>query len=67
MTAEPVNAWDRCAAAPDGAGPEHECMIDELRCAYCGERIAPCGCNGCGQFLAAARLNEGSYRCEACE
>ena len=67
-----------CPAHPgefaiDGAtgARTHECMPDEMRCVYCGERLAPYPCNGCGKFLTAKRMHEagstdGVWRCEEC-
>jgi DNA-directed RNA polymerase subunit RPC12/RpoP len=62
--------WNRdCPSHPE-CGP-HECLRDEMRCAYCGERIDPYPCHGCGRFLTAAQMhavdaeNE-NPRCESC-
>jgi len=54
---------DRCASHPsDGT---HECLVGEMRCAYCGSP-----CNGCGKFLTAKHMHEAaegeSWRCEEC-
>jgi len=45
----------------------HECMAKEMRCAYCGVRIDPYPCNGCGKFLNAETMHadEGG-RCAEC-
>jgi len=43
-----------CPAHPgDGS---HECMASEMRCALCGERLAPYPCHHCGKFLTAAQM-----------
>jgi DNA-directed RNA polymerase subunit RPC12/RpoP len=50
---------------------EHECLASEMRCAYCGVRLAPYPCNGCGKFLTAKRMHAASngenWRCEECQ
>lgn len=44
----------------------HECMKGEMRCAYCGIRLTPHTCNGCGKFLKAKEMHDGETRCERC-
>ncbi len=62
--AETVRLTAPCPSHPeDGA---HECLSEEMRCAYCGARIDPYPCHGCGQFLTAAQMHEGATRCETC-
>lgn len=58
-----------CVSHPNwpADGATHECLAAEMRCAYCGERIDPYPCNGCGKFLTAARMHEDIARCEECE
>lgn len=58
--------WRHCNDSPDAIRATHECMADELRCVYCGVKIDPVGCNGCGRFLSTAELNDGETRCENC-
>ena len=59
---------DWCGSHPDGGS--HECLASEMRCAYCGVRLAPYPCNGCGKFLTAKHMHEAaegeSWRCEEC-
>lgn len=63
------NVTERCAEHPT-AGEAHECLADEMRCAYCGVRLAPYPCNGCGKFLNAKHMHEAGqgepWRCEEC-
>jgi DNA-directed RNA polymerase subunit RPC12/RpoP len=52
-------------------GETHECMAGEMRCVYCGARLWPYQCNGCGRFLTAKQMHEaattdGIWRCEEC-
>lgn len=49
----------------------HECLPNEMRCAYCGQRLAPYPCNGCGRFLTARQMHAAAtglepWRCEEC-
>lgn len=59
---------DACSAHPERE--MHECMATEMRCVYCGVRLAPYPCNGCGRFLTAKQMHDAaageSWRCEAC-
>jgi DNA-directed RNA polymerase subunit RPC12/RpoP len=48
---------ERCPSHPT-AGETHECLANEMRCAYCGVRLAPYPCHSCGRFLTAKRMNE---------
>lgn len=65
---------ERCPAHPnphvDAIDPSHECLRDEMRCAYCGVRLAPYPCHQCGRFLTAKRMHEAAlgepYHCEEC-
>jgi len=75
-----AKATDECPAHPgefaagaDNAAPadrSHECLADEMRCAYCSERLAPYQCHGCGKFLSAKRMHQaatdGVWRCDEC-
>lgn len=71
MTA-PKKVTDVCVMHPiDGLGETHESLAAEMRCAYCGVRLAPYPCNGCGRFLTAKQMHEaattdGIWRCEDC-
>jgi DNA-directed RNA polymerase subunit RPC12/RpoP len=64
----PSLCTDPCASHPEGR--THECLATEMRCAYCGVRLAPYPCNGCGKFLNAKHMHEASggepWRCEEC-
>lgn len=59
-----------CPSHPHDVGT-HECLAGEMRCAYCGVRLAPYPCNGCGRFLTANQMHEaehgGTWRCEECD
>jgi DNA-directed RNA polymerase subunit RPC12/RpoP len=60
---------DTCGSHPEGR--DHECLRTEMRCAYCGERLAPYPCNGCGRFLTAGQMHAASadgesWRCDRC-
>ena len=44
----------------------HECLPKEMRCAYCGKRIDPYPCHGCGKFLKASDMHGNETRCEDC-
>ena len=64
---------EQCPASPGEFAVDegrHECLATEMRCAYCGERLAPYPCNGCGKFLTAKRMHDaatdGVWRCEEC-
>lgn len=58
---------DACPSHPDD-GEHHECMKTEMRCAYCGARIDPYPCHGCGRFMTAAEMSydDGVHRCGDC-
>jgi hypothetical protein len=59
---------DVCPYSPDEKGDGwHECMRTEMRCAYCGVRLDPYPCNGCGKFLTASEMSADSMRCKECE
>jgi DNA-directed RNA polymerase subunit RPC12/RpoP len=65
-----VRVTEVCQSHPED-GEHHECLADEMRCAYCGVRIAPYPCNGCGRFLTAQQMHDaqhetGVWRCEEC-
>lgn len=65
-----VKVTEICRSHPDDG--EHECLPTEMRCAYCGQRLAPYPCNGCGKFLTAKQMHAASadgenWRCEACD
>lgn len=49
-----------CPSHPGGGyqGETHECLPTEMRCAYCGVRLAPYPCHSCGRFLTAERMHE---------
>jgi hypothetical protein len=52
-------------------GATHECLANEMRCAYCGVRLAPYPCHVCGKFLTARRMHEAAagempHHCEEC-
>lgn len=59
---------ERCTAHPEGG--THESLTAEMRCAYCGVRLAPYPCNGCGKFLTAKQMHDAAngenWRCEDC-
>jgi DNA-directed RNA polymerase subunit RPC12/RpoP len=61
-----------CSSHPNfpGEGSTHECLEAEMKCAYCGERLMPYPCHGCGKFLTAKQMHEAgqgeSWRCEEC-
>ncbi len=58
--------WSKpCPSHPEDG--THECLPKEMRCAYCGERIDPYPCNGCGKFITAAQMHQDIARCEECE
>jgi hypothetical protein len=46
----------------------HECLPKEMRCAYCGKRIDPYPCHGCGKFMTAESMHDddNTHRCEEC-
>lgn len=62
-----VDWLDECPSHPE-AGEHHECLKDESRCAYCGKRIDPHPCHGCGRFMTADEMNfdDGTHRCHEC-
>lgn len=47
-------------------GGKHEIMQDEMRCVYCGIRLAPYNCHGCGRFLTVGEIHKYETRCEDC-
>lgn len=64
---------EQCPSYPDNENGEHthECLSTEMRCAYCGVRLAPYPCHACGRFLTAARMAEAAegampHQCEDC-
>jgi len=71
-------ATEICPAHPGEFAPpdtnsddrSHACMADEMRCAYCGVRLAPYPCHACGKFLTARRMHEAGSgaipHCEEC-
>lgn len=59
-----------CPAHPTTGGT-HESLAGEMRCAYCGKRLAPYPCHACGKFLTARRMHEAAsgempHHCEEC-
>lgn len=55
-----------CPSHPEPDG-NHECLEKEMRCAYCGERIEPYPCNGCGRFLTVKQMHDiDPARCDKC-
>jgi hypothetical protein len=65
-----VRLLDECPMHPED-GERHECMRKEMRCTYCGVRLDPYPCNGCGKFLTAEEMSgEGlcadGTRCDGC-
>lgn len=68
LVLDSVKVTDACGVHPEGG--THECLADEMRCAYCGVRLAPYPCHGCGKFLTAKHMHEAaegeSWRCEEC-
>jgi hypothetical protein len=57
--------------SPVARSRTHECLAAEMRCAYCGVRLAPYPCNGCGRFLTAKQMHEAGvdgepWRCDDC-
>jgi DNA-directed RNA polymerase subunit RPC12/RpoP len=64
----PSLCTDPCTSHPERG--THECLATEMRCAYCGVRLAPYPCNGCGKFLNAKHMHEAGqgepWRCEEC-
>jgi hypothetical protein len=67
--APPVGVrWlDECPSHPEG-DEHHECLKTEARCAYCGKRIDPYPCHGCGRFMSAREMSfdDGRHRCDEC-
>ena len=65
----PAKVTERCDQHPTN-DETHECMAGEMRCAYCGTRLAPYPCHGCGRFLTAKQMHEAAqgepWRCEEC-
>lgn len=68
-----IDARASCPSYPDpspDAVDDHEPLATEMRCAYCGERLRPVTCSGCGKFMTAAEMHtayfEGIWRCEEC-
>ncbi len=61
----PVKWSDECQSHPE-YGEHHECAAAERICVYCGVAIEAYPCHGCGEFLTAAAMHEGSPRCEEC-
>jgi hypothetical protein len=63
-----VHFWRFCKSNPSESVPEppHECMQDELRCVYCGVRLKPIACNGCGRFLSLKEHHDNESRCNDC-
>jgi DNA-directed RNA polymerase subunit RPC12/RpoP len=65
----PRACTEQCGSHPSGG--THECLASEMRCAYCGDRIAPYPCHGCGKFLTAKQMHAAEvdgepWRCEEC-
>jgi hypothetical protein len=59
----------QCHSHPEGG--THECMPAEMRCSYCGVRLAPYPCHGCGKFMTATEMHNaeaegGPWRCGEC-
>lgn len=59
------------ALDPSDENRSHACMADEMRCAYCGVRLAPYPCHACGKFMTARRMHEAAageipHHCEEC-
>ncbi len=56
-----------CQSHPEDG--THECLRTEMRCAYCGTRLDPYPCHGCGKFLTAEEMSiyGGGVRCRECE
>lgn len=67
-----IHLHAKCASHPNAPGrpntseAQHECLRDEMRCAYCGIRLHPYPCNGCGRFLTAREMHENESRCDDC-
>jgi hypothetical protein len=65
----PAKVTDPCHAHPT-RGETHECLAVEMCCAYCGVRLAPYPCHGCGKFLTAKQMHDAgqgeNWRCEDC-
>lgn len=66
---------DPCPSSPGEFAADdngrHECLASEMRCAYCGVRLAPYPCHACGKFLTAKRMAEATtgempHMCEEC-
>lgn len=65
-----ISVREVCPSHPED-GEHHECMKTEMRCAYCGVRLDPYPCNGCGKFLTAEEMSGHSLssegtRCDEC-
>lgn len=60
----PSHTWAKCESHPNDGN--HECMIGELTCVYCGVPLHQARCNGCERFLSIAEMHEGETRCENC-
>jgi hypothetical protein len=66
-----IPAREPCPSYPDGGDfNEHEPLKAEIRCAYCGKRLAPEKCSGCGKFMTAEEMHnaymDGIWRCAGC-
>ena len=60
---------EHCPSHPEAG--DHECLANEMRCAYCGVRLTPYPCHSCGKFLTARRMAEATagempHMCEEC-
>jgi hypothetical protein len=59
--------FNRCPVHPEDDC--HECMAGEMKCVYCGVRLHPYPCKGCGRFLTAREMHTNlgdSNRCNRC-
>jgi len=68
-----IAARASCPSYPDKEShdvDDHEPLKTEMRCAYCGERLAPEQCGGCGKFMTAEEMHNaymsGIWRCSTC-
>lgn len=63
-----VTAFQACPSHP-GDG-EHELCQGSMLCAYCGKRVDPYPCHGCGRFMTADEMrraaDDGVNRCDRC-
>lgn len=68
-----IPARETCPSHPElhSSFDDHEPLPKEMRCAYCGERLAPERCGQCGHFMTAREMHDayfdGAWRCMECQ